>query len=95
MANYAGSLGGPVLWMATSTPVGGGGVVWHYPCLHSQIYFDFSGYSDMAIGLGRMFGFHYAENFNYPTSPPLPPSFGAGGYCLWGAFSGITSIISL
>lgn len=31
-----------------------------------QIYFDFSGYSDMAIGLGRMFGFHFLENFNYP-----------------------------
>lgn len=31
-----------------------------------QIYFDFSGYSDMAIGLGRMFGFHFNENFNYP-----------------------------
>ncbi|MFA5659711.1 MAG: MBOAT family O-acyltransferase [Oscillospiraceae bacterium] len=31
-----------------------------------QIYFDFSGYSDMAIGLGEMFGFHYHENFNYP-----------------------------
>lgn len=31
-----------------------------------QIYFDFSGYSDMAIGLGRMFGFHFKENFNYP-----------------------------
>lgn len=31
-----------------------------------QIYFDFSGYSDMAIGLGRMFGFHFPENFNYP-----------------------------
>ncbi len=31
-----------------------------------QIYFDFSGYSDMAIGLGRMFGFTYLENFNYP-----------------------------
>ena len=30
------------------------------------IYFDFSGYSDMAIGLGRIFGFHYLENFNYP-----------------------------
>ena len=33
-------------------------------CLH--IYFDFSGYSDMAIGLGRIFGFHFIENFNYP-----------------------------
>ncbi len=31
-----------------------------------QIYFDFSGYSDMAIGLGKLFGFHYHENFNYP-----------------------------
>ncbi len=31
-----------------------------------QIYFDFSGYSDMAIGLGRMFGFHYDENFKHP-----------------------------
>lgn len=31
-----------------------------------QIYFDFSGYSDMAIGLGRMFGFHFLENFDYP-----------------------------
>lgn len=31
-----------------------------------QIYFDFSGYSDMAIGLGRMFGFHFLENFNFP-----------------------------
>lgn len=31
-----------------------------------QIYFDFSGYSDMAIGLGEMLGFHFPENFNYP-----------------------------
>ena len=31
-----------------------------------QIYYDFSGYSDMAIGLGRIFGFHFLENFNYP-----------------------------
>lgn len=31
-----------------------------------QIYFDFSGYSDMAIGLGYMFGFHFKKNFNYP-----------------------------
>ena len=31
-----------------------------------QIYFDFSGYSDMAIGLGKMFGFEFMENFNYP-----------------------------
>jgi alginate O-acetyltransferase complex protein AlgI len=31
-----------------------------------QIYFDFSGYSDMAVGLGKMFGFEFMENFNYP-----------------------------
>lgn len=31
-----------------------------------QIYFDFSGYSDMAIGLGELFGFHFQENFNHP-----------------------------
>lgn len=31
-----------------------------------QLYFDFSGYSDMAIGIGRVFGFHFDENFNYP-----------------------------
>jgi alginate O-acetyltransferase complex protein AlgI len=30
-----------------------------------QILFDFSGYSDMAVGLGRIFGFHFFENFNY------------------------------
>ncbi|MEO8506426.1 MAG: MBOAT family protein, partial [Betaproteobacteria bacterium] len=35
-------------------------------CYTLQIYFDFSGYSDMAIGLGRMFGFEFVENFNYP-----------------------------
>ncbi|WP_435008875.1 MBOAT family O-acyltransferase [Tundrisphaera lichenicola] len=35
-------------------------------CYSVQIYFDFSGYSDMAIGLGKMFGFDFLENFNYP-----------------------------
>lgn len=35
-------------------------------CYTFHIYFDFSGYSDMAIGLGRMFGFSFVENFNYP-----------------------------
>ena len=43
----------PVAWLGTF-------------CYTLQIYFDFSGYSDMAIGLGRMFGFHFLENFNYP-----------------------------
>ena len=35
-------------------------------CFAFQIYFDFSGYSDMAIGLGKMLGFEFLENFNYP-----------------------------
>lgn len=35
-------------------------------CFTLQIYFDFSGYSDMAIGLGKMFGFTFLENFNFP-----------------------------
>ena len=40
---------------------------WLYAVAFSlQIYFDFSGYSDMAIGFGRMFGFRFLENFNYP-----------------------------
>ncbi|MCL1791864.1 MAG: MBOAT family protein [Peptococcaceae bacterium] len=45
-----------------STPLAWLGIV----CYTLQIYFDFSGYSDMAIGLARMFGFDIPENFNYP-----------------------------
>lgn len=45
-----------------TTPIAWIGVL----CYTLQIYFDFSGYSDMAIGLGRMFGFHFLENFRYP-----------------------------
>lgn len=41
--------------------------VWMYAIANVlQIYFDFSGYSDMAIGLGKLFGFQFLENFNYP-----------------------------
>lgn len=41
--------------------------VWLYAAAYIlHLYFDFSGYSDMAIGLGRIFGFHFIENFNYP-----------------------------
>ena len=43
------------------------GTAWMGAIAYSfQIFFDFSGYSDMAIGLGLMFGFHFLENFNYP-----------------------------
>lgn len=45
----------------------GSGILWLAAIAYTiQIYYDFSGYSDMAIGLGRMFGFHFLENFNYP-----------------------------
>ena len=45
----------------------GGVVLWLGAIAYMlQIYYDFSGYSDMAIGMGRMFGFHFLENFNYP-----------------------------
>ena len=47
---------------ALSTPMAWLGAV----CYTLQIYYDFSGYSDMAIGLGRMFGFHFLENFDHP-----------------------------
>jgi alginate O-acetyltransferase complex protein AlgI len=44
-----------------------GGLAWlGAVCYALQIYFDFSGYSDMAIGLARLFGFEFRENFNYP-----------------------------
>ena len=49
----AGAAGTGALWLAAL-------------CYTLQIYFDFSGYSDMAVGLGRLFGFTLPENFNYP-----------------------------
>ena len=49
-------------------------------CYTLQIYFDFSGYSDMAIGLGRMFGFRFPENFRWPYVADSPcRSSGAAG----------------
>lgn len=43
------------------------GIAWAGAIAYTmQIYLDFSGYSDMAIGLGKLFGFHFVENFNYP-----------------------------
>jgi len=49
----AGELSAPVAWLGVA-------------CYTVQIYFDFSGYSDMAVGLGKMFGFEFLENFNFP-----------------------------
>lgn len=58
----AGELSTPVAWL---------GIV----CYTLQIYFDFSGYSDMAIGLGWMFGFRFLENFNYPYTAQTVTDF--------------------
>jgi alginate O-acetyltransferase complex protein AlgI len=58
VADLVFGLGGDFL----TTPTAWMGIL----CYTLQIYFDFSGYSDMAIGLGRMFGFRFPENFNYP-----------------------------
>src|SRR2546423_2017656 len=44
-------------------------------CYTLQIYFDFSGYSDMAVGLARMFGFRFPENFHYPYAAPSVQDF--------------------
>ena len=50
-----------------AAPLPAGGILWLGALAYMlQIYYDFSGYSDMAIGMGWMFGFHFLENFNYP-----------------------------
>jgi len=65
IANVAGelvqqTLAGPLVGLSVAD-------AWFGLAMYSiQIFFDFSGYSDMAIGLGRMFGFHYLENFDHP-----------------------------
>ena len=67
LANTAGSIWAAMRDMPTEqqTVVGAWfGII----CFTIQIYFDFSGYSDMAIGLGRMFGFRFPENFFYPMT---------------------------
>jgi len=65
IANTLGGVADPVFAIAPhelNTPAAWLGLI----CYALQIYFDFSGYSDMAIGLMRMFGFRVLENFNYP-----------------------------
>ena len=65
IANYCGSVATQMLdgTLSQSTTVG----VWLGIIMYTlQIYFDFAGYSDMAIGLGRIFGFKFAENFDLP-----------------------------
>ena len=63
LANYLGQLADYVWGIEDKTVL----LAWIGAIAYTfQIYYDFSGYSDMAIGLGRMFGFHFEENFNYP-----------------------------
>ena len=65
---FANTFAATVDWMMEK-PLAQLGTVnaWMLAVLYTlQIYFDFSGYSDMAIGLGRMLGFHFGENFEYP-----------------------------
>ncbi len=63
IADTLGGLANIMHGMEEATVVG----YWMYAVAISlQLYFDFSGYSDMAIGLGKIFGFNFLENFNYP-----------------------------
>lgn len=65
IANNVGAIAEAIY--AGDTAVFGGAMYWIAALAYTlQIYFDFSGYSDMAIGLGRVFGFHFLENFDYP-----------------------------
>jgi len=61
IANYAGEVADTLLVKSDAASLWIGILMYTF-----QIYFDFSGYSDMAIGLGKIFGFEYCENFNYP-----------------------------
>ncbi len=69
IANYAGAVVAGIFSRGTDISGLSALEVWLGMLMFAfQIYFDFSGYSDMAIGLGRIFGFKYSENFNYPYS---------------------------
>jgi len=65
IANHAGEIAGQFLNF-NNNPSSTLSVWYGMIMFTIQIYFDFSGYSDMAIGIGKMFGFEYKENFNYP-----------------------------
>ncbi len=67
LANSAGEVVESLLGRVSVMPELSAGAMWLGILFYAfQIYYDFSGYSDMAIGLGRMFGFRFLENFNYP-----------------------------
>lgn len=66
LADHLGTLAETFLPLAGNTGFSVGGAYLGALCYMLQLYLDFSAYSDMALGLGRMIGFHYPENFNYP-----------------------------
>ncbi len=66
LADHLGTLAETFLPLAGNTTFSVGGAYLGALCYMLQLYLDFSAYSDMALGLGRMIGFHYPENFNYP-----------------------------
>ena len=66
LADHLGTLAETFLPFAGNTGFSVGGAYLGALCYMLQLYLDFSAYSDMALGLGRMIGFHYPENFNYP-----------------------------
>ena len=66
IANYAGSLVEQSIGSSRLGQLSGLEALIGLVAYTIQIYYDFSAYSDMAIGLGRIFGFHFPENFNYP-----------------------------
>jgi alginate O-acetyltransferase complex protein AlgI len=85
IANTAGELAGPFLGSDFSTLSTLG--AWYGIFLFGvQIYFDFSGYSDMAIGLGKMFGFTYKENFRYPYAADSATDFWRRWHISLGSF---------
>jgi alginate O-acetyltransferase complex protein AlgI len=66
LANYLGALADKIFNLAATSSLPSYYYWWGIAAYALQIYFDFSGYSDMAIGLARLLGFHFKENFNYP-----------------------------
>ena len=85
LANTCGRVVRDALACQAADPSAAGG--WTFALLYSlQIYFDFSGYSDMAIGLGRVFGFRYEENFLYPYASDSVAGFWRRWHRSLGAF---------
>lgn len=84
-ANIAGQLAGQFLDVDPAAMTVGGS--WYGLLMFAlQIYFDFSGYSDMAIGLGWMYGFHYHENFRYPYTATSATDFWRKWHISLGSF---------